>query len=137
MLREKFRENRLLTALVVLAASVGLALSTASPTTAAPSAAAPPSEPTAAVVDAEVEVLPDASCRARFKQGVKHRARATTNSTALGIIPKGRWVPATCSRVSGGKYSACGGSSSYWLKVKWNGRWGYSAWYCMKDWEYK
>jgi hypothetical protein len=76
------------------------------------------------------------TCRARFNENVNHRRLAETGSPILEVIPAGTWVPVSCERGAGGQYQACGLSSNYWMDVYWNGAWGYSAWSCVKDWEY-
>lgn len=119
-------------ALATISAALILSLgSTASASAQAPQAPAPGGV-SATANDVEIQQ----SCRARFSQGVNHRASASTGSTSLGIVPANTWVPAACSITTGGSYTACGSTSSYWLRVYWNGRWGYSAYTCASNWEY-
>lgn len=128
--------KKFFTAIGVLAAALALSLSAAS------SAAAQPIEaPTPVKSRIEKTVVPAAAveqrtCRARFSEGVNQRLHADTGATILGIIPADTWVQASCARVAGGEYTACDLTSDYWMEVYWNGAWGYSAWACLKDWEY-
>ncbi|WP_133884399.1 hypothetical protein [Glycomyces sp. NRRL B-16210] len=126
--------KRLFTAIGVLAAALALSLSATTTASAAATADVPPSEvASASVPDTASE---QRTCRARFSDGVNQRLRADAGSTILGIIPAGTWVQASCTRVAGGTYTACGLSSDYWMEVFWNGKWGYSVWSCVQDWEY-
>lgn len=119
-------------ALATISAALILSLgSTAGASAQAPQAPTPDGV-SATANDVEIQQ----SCRARFSQGVNHRASASTGSTSLGIVPANTWVPAACSITTGGSYTACGSTSSYWLRVYWNGRWGYSAYNCASNWEY-
>lgn len=129
--------KRLFTAIGVLAAAFALSLTATATNTAsaAPSADAPRS------AQVETATVPDTAseqrtCRARFSDGVNQRLRADANSAILGIIPAGTWVQASCTRLAGGTYTACGLSSDYWMEVFWNGKWGHSVWSCVQDWEY-
>ena len=127
--------KRLFTAIGVLAAA--LALSPTATASASATADAPESAPT----QVESASVPDTAseqrtCRARFSDGVNQRLRADAGSTILGIIPADTWVPASCTRIAGGTYTACGLSSDYWMEVFWNGKWGHSVWSCVQDWEY-
>lgn len=127
--------KRLFTVIGVLAAAFALSLTTtaaASATAEAPEPAGPRVE-SASVPDTAVE---QRTCRARFSDGVNQRLRADAGSTILGIIPADTWVQASCSRIAGGGYTACGLTSDYWIEVFWNGRWGHSVWSCVQDWEY-
>jgi hypothetical protein len=120
-------------ALATISAALILSLgSTASASAQTPQAPTAPAGVSAAANDVEVQQ----SCRARFSQGVNHRASASAGSTSLGIVPANTWVPAACSLTTGGSYTACGTTSNQWLRVYWNGRWGYSAWACLANWEY-
>ncbi|KOX22516.1 hypothetical protein ADK67_23975 [Saccharothrix sp. NRRL B-16348] len=65
--------------------------------------------------------------------GVNVRLRANDDSTRLGIIQPGQQAPAACEATSGGSYTACGGTSDWWVQVKWDGRTGYVAQLCV-DW---
>ena len=120
-------------ALATIAAALVLSLgSTASASAAAPQAPTAPISTSDAATDVDIQQ----TCRARFSQGVNHRASASTGSTSLGIVPANTWVPAACSLTTGGSYTACGITTTNWLRVYWNGRWGYSAWACIANWEY-
>lgn len=128
--------KRIFTAIGVVAAAFALSLTATSSATAVPAEGAALAESriaSSAVPDTAVE---QRTCRARFSEGVNQRLHADAGSTKLGIIPAGTWVQASCDRVSGGQYTACGLTSEFWLEVYWNGNWGYSIWSCVKDWEY-
>jgi hypothetical protein len=125
--------KKFFTAIGVLAAAFALSLSTVS------SAAAHPIEaptPVKSRIESTVEPIEQRTCRARFSQGVNQRLHADTGATILGIIPPDTWVQASCDRVAGGEYTACGLTSNFWMQVYWDGAWGHSAWACVKDWEY-
>lgn len=119
-------------AMATIAAALLVSLGSTA-TAAAETAGAP--APTGTSV-AATEVGAQQSCEARFSQGVNHRTSPNTSATIIGIIPAGRWVPAACSISTGSTYTACGATSNYWLRVYWNGRWGYSAWTCASNWQY-
>lgn len=128
--------KRIFTAIGVLAAAFALSLSAASSAAAQPIEAPTPVKSRIENAGAPAAAVEQRTCRARFAEGVNHRRLAETGSTILEVIPAGTWVPVSCERGAGGQYSACGLSSSYWMEVYWNGAWGYSAWSCVKDWEY-
>jgi hypothetical protein len=65
--------------------------------------------------------------------GVNVRLRANDESTRLGIIQPGQRAAASCDATSGSSYTACGGTSKWWVQVQWNGRTGYVAHLCV-DW---
>ncbi|GAA1678237.1 hypothetical protein GCM10009830_26520 [Glycomyces endophyticus] len=128
--------KRIFTAIGVAAAAFALSLSAASP-----AAAVPVDAPTPVKSRIEAAAAPDTAaeprtCRARFAENVNHRLRAEAGSAILGSIPAGTWVQASCTRVAGGEYSACGLSSDFWMEVYWKGNWGHGAWGCVQDWEY-
>ncbi|THV32251.1 hypothetical protein [Glycomyces paridis] len=128
--------KRLFTAIGVTAAALALSLTATTSAAAAPADAPTPVKSrieSAAVPDTAVE---QRTCRARFSQGVNQRLKADATSTILGIIPADTWVQASCTRVAGGEYNACGLASDFWMEVYWNGNWGHSVWSCVKDWEY-
>lgn len=59
--------------------------------------------------------------------------RADQGSTRLGIIQSGQRASASCIGTEGGSYTACGGTSTWWIKVIWNKRIGYVPYLCV-DW---
>ncbi|MCC3765706.1 hypothetical protein K3N28_21840 [Glycomyces sp. TRM65418] len=128
--------QRYFTAIGVLAAAFALALSAASSAAAQPIAAPTPVKSRIESTAPPTVASEQRTCRARFAEGVNHRRLAETGSAILEIIPADTWVPVSCERGAGGEYRACGLSSDYWMEVYWNGAWGYSAWACVKDWEY-
>ncbi|WP_170185011.1 hypothetical protein [Saccharothrix texasensis] len=65
--------------------------------------------------------------------GVNVRLRTNAGSTRLGIIQPGQRAAASCEATSGSSYTACGGTSSWWIQVQWDGRTGYVAQLCV-DW---
>ncbi|MER5267808.1 hypothetical protein ABTZ99_37485 [Actinosynnema sp. NPDC002837] len=65
--------------------------------------------------------------------GVNVRLRTNEDSTRLGIIQPGQRAAASCDATSGSSYTACGGTSSWWIQVQWDGRTGYVAHLCV-DW---
>jgi hypothetical protein len=67
--------------------------------------------------------------------GVNVRLRANASSTRLGVIQPGQRAVASCSATQGGSYTACGGTSNWWIKVTWSGRSGFVAQRCV-DWYY-
>ncbi|MBK1784874.1 SH3 domain-containing protein [Prauserella cavernicola] len=65
------------------------------------------------------------------KETVKIRSKATTSSTAIGQLNKGKKACETSSP-TGGYHSACGGKSNVWSKIKVGGKTGYVPWNCMR-----
>jgi hypothetical protein len=145
--------KRIFTAIGVAAAAFALSLSAASPAAAVPVDAPTPvksrieaTTATDATVPADTVATTDTvvpanaveqrTCRARFAENVNHRLRAEAGSAILGSIPASTWVQTSCTRVSGGEYTACGLSSDFWMEVYWNGNWGHGAWGCVQDWEF-
>ncbi|MFB7896150.1 SH3 domain-containing protein [Streptomyces xiamenensis] len=73
-------------------------------------------------------------------ESVKIRKSPTTNSTALGLLPKGEQARAELYRNAviktywGGEHGACGSKgtpfSDNWMKVTYKGTTGYVAWLC-------
>lgn len=120
-------------AMATITAALVLSLGSSAAATAATTPA--PSSPVG-VTAAPADVEAQQSCRARFSANVSHRASPNSSSTRYGIVPAGRWVPASCSITTGGSYTACGSTSNYWLRVYWNGSWGYSVYTCVTNWEY-
>ncbi|MEU6220538.1 SH3 domain-containing protein [Streptomyces sp. NPDC047022] len=58
----------------------------------------------------------------RFLQSVTLRAKPTTSSTALGVIPKGTVLSMTdIGYVFGGTYTACGATENVWYPATWHG----------------
>ncbi|GAA3031349.1 hypothetical protein [Actinokineospora globicatena] len=72
------------------------------------------------------------ACTVVAKQTVIVRASANTGSTAKGQLNTGDSSSASCSATSGGSYTACGGSSTWWIHVSARGG-GYVAQRCV-DW---
>ncbi|MFC3495228.1 hypothetical protein [Glycomyces rhizosphaerae] len=125
--------KKIIFAMAAIAAAVLLSLSS-SATASAETTPVPTAPAGTSVSPTDVDV--QQTCRARFEQAVNHRASPNTGSTRLGIVTANTWVPAACSRTAGGSYTACGTTSTYWVRVYWNGAWGYVAWSCILDWEY-
>ncbi|NUT54052.1 MAG: SH3 domain-containing protein [Saccharothrix sp.] len=76
------------------------------------------------------------ACYVTPKKGVSAvnvRLRANPTSTKLGTIQSGQKAPASCDATKGGEYTACGGTSQWWIQVTWNDRTGYVAHLCV-DW---
>jgi hypothetical protein len=101
-----------------------------------------PSSASAAPAPAPVgdsEVSPAAAtCYVSPKSGVsavRVRLRANNTSTIIGTIQPGQRAVASCGATSGGSYTACGGTSTWWIQVTWNGRTGYVAQRCV-NWYY-
>ena len=128
--------KKLFTAIGVVAAAFALSLSVASSAAAQPIEAPTPGKSRIESTDVPAAAAEQRTCRARFSEGVNQRLRAETSTTILGIIPADTWVQASCERVAGGEYTACGLTSDFWMEVYWNGAWGHSAWACVQDWEY-
>src|SRR5438552_2327001 len=80
---------------------------------------------------------PAATCHVTPKSGVSAvlvRQRATTGSPAIGQINHGQSAVASCSATHGASYTACGGTSFWWVGgVRWNGSTGFVALQCV-DW---
>ncbi|MFC5718851.1 hypothetical protein ACFP1Z_01485 [Streptomyces gamaensis] len=58
------------------------------------------------------------------------RERPTSNSTALGILPKG--ARAYCGGgAEGGSYYACGKNGIHWISVNYRGIDGWVVLYCI------
>ncbi|SDD11273.1 hypothetical protein [Actinokineospora iranica] len=70
------------------------------------------------------------ACRVVAKQAVIIRASASTGSTAKGQLNAGASSSASCTATDGGKYTACGGSSEWWVRVTASGG-GYVALRCV------
>ncbi|MGH3656651.1 MAG: hypothetical protein ACRDUA_08320 [Micromonosporaceae bacterium] len=62
---------------------------------------------------------------------VNIRRYPRTSASRIGILYAPRHADALCDAVSGGTYTACGGTSSWWVPVNWNGARGYVAWRCV------
>ncbi|MGH3714912.1 MAG: SH3 domain-containing protein [Micromonosporaceae bacterium] len=62
---------------------------------------------------------------------VNIRRYPRTSAERIGILYSGNQADALCDAVSGGSYTACGGTSSWWVPVNWNGARGYVAWRCV------
>lgn len=65
--------------------------------------------------------------------GVNVRLRTNDGATRLGVIQPGQRAAASCDATSGSSYTACGGTSNWWIQVQWDGRTGYVAHLCV-DW---
>ncbi|SDE29184.1 hypothetical protein [Glycomyces harbinensis] len=128
--------KKLFTAIGVTAAAFALSLTASTSATAAPIEAPTPVKSRIENTAAPDTAAEPRTCRARFTDGLNHRLRAEAGSQILGIIPAGTWVQASCERVDGGEYDACGVASAYWLEIYWNGNWGHGAWGCLQDWEF-
>jgi hypothetical protein len=71
------------------------------------------------------------ACWVVAKTAVKIRASASTGSTALGQLNSGERATSSCSATSGGSYTACGGTSKWWVYVVKGSTKGYVAWLCV------
>jgi hypothetical protein len=79
------------------------------------------------------------------EESVRIRAKATTASTALGLMPKGAKAAAVVTGDGsykgyfGGAHNACGsrGNIKYnkWNKITYKGITGYVPWTCMLPWK--
>ncbi|MFE3649067.1 SH3 domain-containing protein [Streptomyces sp. NPDC059101] len=99
--------------------------------TAPPASAQAASGPNAS--RAHAAAVPAGSCTVRAKESLNIREEATTNSDALGMLPKG--ATATCYGhiVTGGTYTACGPySDHYWMPISYEGTDGYVPTTCVK-----
>lgn len=68
----------------------------------------------------------------RFLQSVTLRAKPTTSSTALGIIPKGTVLSIDdVGYVMGGTYKACGAPENVWYPATWHGVKGWVVAACI------
>jgi hypothetical protein len=137
--------KKFFTAIGVLAAAFALSLSAASSAAAVPTAPVDVPTPVKSRIESTDVPATDVvtehaveqrTCRARFTEPVNHRRLGEISAPILEVIPAGTWVPVSCERGTGGEYTACGLTSDYWMDVYWNGAWGYSAWACVKDWEF-
>ncbi|WP_156892994.1 hypothetical protein [Actinokineospora enzanensis] len=70
------------------------------------------------------------ACSVVAKQTVIVRASANAGSTAKGQLNTGESSSASCSATSGGSYTACGGTSTWWIHVSARGG-GYVAQRCV------
>lgn len=59
------------------------------------------------------------------------RTQPNTGATRIGLIYPGQRASSACSATAGGSYSCPRGSSTWWVKVTWNGRAGYVAERCV------
>lgn len=85
------------------------------------------------VVVGTVPAATAAPAKAKMLASVTLRAKATSSSTALGVIPKGTVVSYDdVSYVVGGKYTACGVTQKIWYPVTWKGVKGYIVAACMQ-----
>lgn len=62
---------------------------------------------------------------------VNIRRYPRTSAERIGILYSGQRADALCDAVQGGSYTACGGTSSWWVPVNWNGARGYVAHLCV------
>ncbi|WP_285662770.1 SH3 domain-containing protein [Actinorhabdospora filicis] len=75
-----------------------------------------------------------AGCEVKSKvAGLNVRRTASASATSIGQMQKGNTADAVCTGTKGGTYTACGVTFDQWIKVYWNGAWGYVASYCV-DW---
>lgn len=76
------------------------------------------------------------------EESVRIRAKASTSSTALGLVPKGAKVAAVLDKDGfsyksyfGGKHNACDSKNTIenneWNKITYKGITGYVPWPCM------
>lgn len=75
--------------------------------------------------------LEAAACSVVAKTAVKIRRSASTGSDALGQLNAGQSAAASCNATSGGSYTACGGTSKWWIYVTRGTTKGYVAWRCV------
>ncbi len=65
---------------------------------------------------------------------VNARSAPNTSASRNGIINAGQTADADCVATSGGTYTACGGTSNWWVRVTWVGT-SYVALNCV-NWYY-
>ena len=126
-------KNSLAAPLGALIVFVMMALLPSSASAASP-AAPVPAAPASAGHTADRSDLP--ACYVTPKSGVggvNVRLRTNDTSTRLGVIQSGQRAPAACAATSGSTYTACGGTSNWWIQVQWEKRTGYVAHLCV-DW---
>jgi hypothetical protein len=117
---------------------VALALSFALILLLAPAASAAQNPPvpkgTSATSSADVAAAAAATCYVVPAPGVDAvsvRTQPKTSATRTGLIYPGQRASASCAATAGGSYTCPRGSSTWWVKVTWNGRAGYVAERCV------
>ncbi|MFE7955055.1 MULTISPECIES: hypothetical protein [unclassified Streptomyces] len=106
------RTSRLIGASLAAAALVGTAVVAGTPAVAQTNATA-------------------SSCTAKALETVLIRDRTSTGGTALGQLNKGETASSPCQMYYGGSYTACGITSTRWVKVTKNGITGYVVGTCV------
>ena len=120
------KKNSLVASLGALIVFVMMALAPLS------ASATPLAAPTPTGHAADRSALP--ACSVTPKDGVSGvnvRLRTNDSSTRLGVIQPGQSAPAACEATEGSSYTACGGTSKWWIQVKWDDRTGYVAHLCV------
>ncbi|MFI2758076.1 hypothetical protein ACH5A3_04230 [Streptomyces echinatus] len=72
-----------------------------------------------------------ASCTAKALETVIIRDRTSTSGTALAQLNKGQTASSPCQMYYGGSYTACGITSTRWVKVTKSGVTGYVVGTCV------
>lgn len=111
------------TALIPVMLSTGASAATAQPARAAAPAAAA----------ATAGVAASATCTNTVKavgNGVRIRTAPNLSSAVVGQAYSGQKFTADCYTVVGAKYTACGFTEDYWMHLKFEGDWRYSAAAC-------
>ncbi|MFF8730386.1 hypothetical protein ACF073_28485 [Streptomyces sp. NPDC015171] len=106
------RVHRILGTAVAAAALAGTTLVAGGPAVAAPGTAA-------------------ASCTAKALETVIIRDRTSTSGAALAQLNKGQTASSPCQMFYGGSYTACGITSTRWVKVTKSGVTGYVVGTCV------
>ncbi len=86
----------------------------------------------------EPEMTPAASrsCEVKGKvNAIRIRTGPDANSTGLGHLNAGQTLPASCTAVRGGIYTACGHNTNVWIPVQYGGRTAYVVRACV-EWYY-
>jgi hypothetical protein len=123
--------NRIRLTLPTIAAGIALALGGHTPAGAVSTQGAAPTP--AGVTNSSTYI--DRRCHVEPKRGVdavRVRVNPTTNSAAIGQLNPGQRAPADCSATSGSTYTACGGTSKFWIGVNFAGRRGYVVQRCVE-----
>ena len=117
---------------LALALSFALALLLAPAASAAESAPTPQGTRVTSSTDATAAVA--AACYVTPAPGVDAvaiRTQPNTGATRIGLMYPGQRASSACSATAGGSYSCPRGSSTWWVRVTWNGRAGYVAERCV------
>jgi hypothetical protein len=86
-------------------------------------------------VSVSAPAIPASTCYVTPKSGVSAvfvHTQHSVSSPRIGQINSGQTATASCTATSGGTYTACGGTSGWWVGgVRWNGSVGYVALLCV------